>query len=122
MLRFKLLLWGLDKLLKRAIRKDPGAAAYVTGKDLTFLIRTVGGIGRHYHICGGSITSAAGLACEPAFTMAFANPDAGFRILSAKDSQQAFLQGLHDGELVLSGDFVAVMWFQGLTAFLQPPK
>lgn len=54
--------------------------------------------------------------------MTFSSPRAGFRILSAKDSQSAFLQGLHDKELVLSGDFVAVMWFQGLTNFLQTSK
>jgi len=122
MLKFKGLLWLLEKLIGRAIRRDAKAAAYVAGKDLTFLIRTADGAGRHYHIARGRITSASGLACEPAFTMTFSSPSAGFRILSAKDSQGAFLQGLHDKNLVLSGDFVAVMWFQGLTNFLQTSK
>lgn len=121
MLKFKFLLWMLAKLLGRAIRKDPRAAAYVAGKQLTFQIRTAGA-GRHYRIANGAITSAAGVADNPDFTMAFATPAAGFRILSAKDSQGAFLQGLHDKELVLSGNFVEILWFQGLTAFLQPQK
>jgi len=25
-------------------------------------------------------------------------------------------------DLTISGDFLEVLWFQGLTAFLQPPK
>lgn len=29
---------------------------------------------------------------------------------------------LHDEDLVISGDFVEVMWFQGLTDYLQPEK
>ena len=37
-------------------------------------------------------------------------------------SVSAFLAGLHDKELNLSGDFVEIMWFQGLTEFLQPGK
>jgi hypothetical protein len=40
----------------------------------------------------------------------------------AKDSQAAFLRGLGSKDLTISGDFREVMWFQGLTAFLQPPK
>ena len=54
--------------------------------------------------------------------MTFSSAAAGFRILSAKDSKGAFLAGLHDKELNLSGDFVEIMWFQGLTEFLQPGK
>ena len=122
MLKFKFLLWMLETLIKRAIRKNPKAAAYVAGKDLKFQIRTTGGIGRHYRIANGSISSAAGIGNDAAFTLTFSNPNAGFRILSAKDSQDAFLQGLHDEELFITGDFVAVLWFQGLTNFLQPPK
>lgn len=121
-MKFKFLLWMLEKLLKRAISKKPACAAYVRGKALTFQIRTVDGIGRHYHIRNGGITSAAGIAPTAGFTMTFSNASAGFRILSAKDSKGAFLAGLHDQELKLSGDFVEVMWFQGLTEFLQPGK
>lgn len=122
MLKFKFLLWMLEKLIGRMIRKDPKAADYVAGKDLTFQINTAGGVGRRYRIANGAITSAAGITSDAAFTMTFSNPAAGFRILSAKDSQDAFLQGLHDRELDLSGDFIEIMWFQGLTDFLQPRK
>lgn len=122
MLKFKFLLWMLEKLIGRIIRKNPKAADYVAGKDLTFQISTAGGVGRRYRIANGAITSAAGITSDAAFTMTFSNPAAGFRILSEKDSQDAFLQGLHDRELDLSGDFIEIMWFQGLTDFLQPRK
>ena len=121
-MKFKFLLWMLEKLLSRAISKKPAAAAYVRGKDLSFQIRTVDGVGRHYTIRNGGITSAAGIVPTAGFTMTFSNAEAGFRILSAKDSKGAFLAGLHDKELNLSGDFVEIMWFQGLTEFLQPVK
>lgn len=42
--------------------------------------------------------------------------------LSAKDSKEAFLAALQKEDLVLSGDFVEVMWFQGLTEYLQAGK
>ena len=122
MLKFKFLLWMLARLINRAIQSDPKAAAYVAGKNLKFQIRTRGGIGRHYRIGNGTITSAAGVTGDAAFTMIFSSPAAGFRILSAKDSQSAFLQGLHDRELNLSGDFVEIMWFQRLTDFLKPGR
>lgn len=122
MIRFKLLLWLLEKLLKRAISQKPACAAYVRGKTLTLQICSVDGIGRYYTIRNGGITSAAGIAPKADFSMTFSSAAAGFRILSAKDSKGAFLAGLHDKELNLSGDFVEIMWFQGLTEFLQPGK
>ena len=122
MLKFKFLLWMLEKLLRRAIRKHGDAAAHVAGRDVSFQIRTRGGIGRCYRVHNGGITSKAGIAPNADFTLLFNDASAGFRILSAKDSQDAFLQGLHDGELVVSGDFVKVAWFQRLTDFLQPAK
>ena len=54
--------------------------------------------------------------------MSFSDAARGFEILSARDSQAAFLRGLGSRDLTISGDFLEVMWFQGLTAFLQPPR
>jgi hypothetical protein len=87
-----------------------------------FQIRTGSGVGRYYVIRDGAIRSSAGLAANPQFTLSFKDAAKGFAILSAKDSQAAFLRGLGSEDLIISGDFQEVMWFQGLTAFLQPPK
>ncbi|CAE6806619.1 hypothetical protein SAMN05444172_9430 [Burkholderia sp. GAS332] len=122
MLKFKFLLWALTKLLQRAVKKNPACARYIKGKELVFQIQTLGGIGRHFNIRNGKISSVAGLTQSPKFTMTFRDAVRGFAILSAKDSKEAFLAALHKEDLVLSGDFVEVMWFQGLTEYLQPSK
>jgi hypothetical protein len=120
MLKFKFLLWALTKLLQRAVKRNPACAKYVERKELVFQIQTLGGMGRHFRIRNGEITSKVGLISNPQFTMTFRDAAKGFAILSAKDSKEAFLAALHDEDLNLSGDFVEVMWFQGLTEYLKP--
>ncbi|CAJ0792743.1 hypothetical protein LMG19083_02337 [Ralstonia psammae] len=122
MIQFKFLLWALSKLLKRATKNNPECAKYIDGKDLTFQIRTRGGIGRYFTIRSGKIDSTSGLASNPKFTMTFRDAAKGFSILSAKDSKEAFLTALHQQDLSISGDFIEVMWFQGLTEYLKPAK
>ena len=122
MFKFKFLLWMFTQLLKRQIKRNPDCASYVKGKALVFQIRTVSGIGRYFVVRDGAIQSFAGLTANPQFTLSFKNAGKGFDILSAKDSQAAFLRGLGSKDLTITGDFLEVMWFQGLTAFLQPAK
>lgn len=122
MFKFKFLLWVFTRLLARQIKTNPECARYVGGKHLAFQIRTASGAGRYYVIEGGGIRSAAGLAAQPRFTLTFADEKKGYAILSAKDSQAAFLRAVGSKDLTVTGDFLEVMWFQGLTAFLQPPK
>lgn len=122
MLKFKFLLWMMTKLMQRAINTKPACARYVAGKSLEFQIQTADKIGRHFRIKDGKVKSFAGLTKTPKFTMTFRNAAKGFEILSAKDGKEAFLAALHDKDLVISGDFVEVMWFQGFTEYLQPGK
>ena len=122
MLKFKFLLWALTKLLQRAVKKTPGCAKYVNGKELVFQIQTHDGVGRYFTLKNGKIKSSAGLTEKPKFTLSFRDAAKGFAILSAKDSKDAFLTGLRTEDLSISGNFVEVMWFQGLTEYLQPPK
>ncbi|EJL05832.1 hypothetical protein [Pseudomonas chlororaphis] len=122
MLKFKFLLWALTKLLQKAIKNKPGCANYVKGKQLIFQIQTHDGIGRYFTKKNGKIESSAGVTRNPQFTLSFRDAAKGFAILSAKDSKDAFLTGLRKEDLIVSGDFVEVMWFQGLTEYLQPGK
>ena len=122
MFKFKFLLWAFAQLLQRKINSDPHCARYVQGKRLAFQIRTDSGAGRHYVIENGAVRSSAGLTDNAQFTLSFVNAAKGFEILSAKDAQPAFLRGVGSKDLSISGDFLEVLWFQGLTAFLQPPK
>lgn len=114
MLKFKFLLWAFTQLLKRQINHNPACAHYVEGKHLVFQIRTDSGVGRHYVIRDGAIRSSAGLATAPQFTLAFKDASNGFAILSAKDSQAAFLRGLGSKDLTISGDFHVVPGADGL--------
>jgi hypothetical protein len=122
MLKFKFLLWAFAQFLQRKIRSDPDCARYVGAKKLVFQIRTASGAGRHYVIQDGAVRSLAGLTANPSFTLCFSTAAKGFDILSAKDAQPAFLRGVGSKDLVISGDFREVLWFQGLTSFLQPPR
>lgn len=122
MLKFKFLLWAFALMLQRKLRSNADCARYVANKRLVFQIRTVSGAGRYFVVEGGAIRSTAGLAPNPQFTLSFRDAAKGFEILSAKDSQAAFLRGLGSQDLIISGDFREVMWFQGLTQFLQPAK
>jgi hypothetical protein len=122
MLRFKFLLWAFAQLLQRKIRSSAACARYLGDKKLVFQIRTASGAGRWYAIQDRAVRSFAGLTANPAFTFTFSSPAKGFEILSAKDAQPAFLRGVGSKDLVISGDFREVMWFQGLTAYLQSPK
>ena len=122
MFKFKLLLWVFTLLLKKEARTNPACAKYVAGKKLTFQIRTSSGIGRYFVIDEGSIRSFAGLSKQAQFTLTFKDAAKGFAILSAKDSKAAFLRGVGSGDLVITGDFLEMTWFQGLSEFLQAPK
>ena len=122
MLKFKFLLWAFAQLLRRKIRSSAECARYLGDKKLVFQIRTASGAGRYYIIQNGTVRSFAGLTDNAAFTFTFSTAAKGFEILSAKDAQPAFRRGVGSKDLVVSGDFREVMWFQGLTAYLQPPK
>ena len=122
MFKFKLLLWLLSRLLQRAINSQPACAKYVDGKHLVFQIRTRDGAGRHFTIENRKVRSATGLNPAAKFTLSFSNAASGFSVLSAKNGKEAFLNALHDQELDISGDFIEVIWFQGLAEYLQPTK
>jgi hypothetical protein len=113
MLKFKFLLWAFAQLLQRKIRSDADSVRYVGAKKLVFQIRTASGAGRTYVIQDGAARSLAGLSANPAFTLSFSTTAKGFQILSAKDAQPAFLRGVGSEDLVISGDFREVLWFQG---------
>jgi hypothetical protein len=120
MMKFTFLLWFLTKLLQSAARKNRACAEFIAKKTLVFQIQTADGMGRHFQVANGQIRSQAGLTASPGFTLTFSNAKKGFAVLSSKDGQDAFMGALRDGDLVISGDFVEVMWFQQLTQYLQP--
>ena len=121
MIKFKFLLWVFAKLLQRKIKTNANCARYVQGKSLLFQIRTADGAGRHYAIKNGVVSSARDKRSAQ-FTLSFVNAAKGFEILSAKDAKPAFLRGVGSKELTITGDFLEVLWFQGLTEFFKHQK
>jgi len=121
-LKFTFLLWLMPTLLQRAINTKPACARYVAGKNLEFQIQTREKTGRYFRIQDGKVKSFSGLSASPSFTLTFRSAERGFKILSAKEGKDTFLAALHDEDLVISGNFVDVLWFQGFTDFLQPDK
>ena len=122
MLKFKFLLWMMPKLLQRAINTKPACARYVAGKNLEFQIQTLDKIGRYFRIQDGQVKSFAGLTTSPKFTLTFRNAESALQTLSAQYGKEAFLGALRGEDLVITGDFVEVLWFQGFTEYLQPGK
>lgn len=119
-MKFKLLLWMLTKLLQRAVKTNPKCAAFVKDKNVTFQIRTTSGEGRYFEVKNGKIKSYVGQTKSPSFTFTFKTGRKGFAVLSAKDSVNTFLTALRTEDLVITGNFVDVMWFQSLVDFIQP--
>lgn len=119
-MKFKLLLWMLTKLMQRAVKKNPKCAAYVKDKNVIFQIQTASGEGRYFEVKNGKINSYPRLTKSPSFIFTFKTGSKGFAVLSAKDSVNTFLTALKTQDLVISGNFVDVMWFQSLVDFIQP--
>lgn len=119
-MKFKLLLWMLTKLLQRAVKTNPKCAAFVKDKNVTFQIQTTSGEGRYFEVKNGKIKSYVGQTKSPSFTFTFKTGRKGFAVLSAKDSVNTFLTALRTEDLVITGNFVDVMWFQSLVDFIQP--
>ena len=119
-MKFKLLLWMLTKLLQRAVKTNPKCAAFVKDKNVTFQIQTTSGEGRYFEVKNGKIKSYVGQTKSPSFTLTFKTGRKGFAVLSAKDSVNTFLTALRTEDLVITGNFVDVMWFQSLVDFIQP--
>ena len=119
-MKFKLLLWMLTKLLQRAVKTNPKCAAFVKDKNVTFQIQTASGEGRYFEVKNGKIKSYVGQTKSPSFTFTFKTGRKGFAVLSAKDSFNTVLTALRTEDLVITGNFVDVMWFQSLVDFIQP--
>lgn len=119
-MKFRLLLWVLSLMLGKASRKNPEFQQQLEGKDLTFELYTLDGkIARSYTVKDKRITSRSGKAEEPAFAIGFKDAAYGYATLTAKNKQQAFMEGIQNGNVYINGNPALVLWFQGLTRYLK---
>ncbi|WP_330927265.1 helicase [Candidatus Sororendozoicomonas aggregata] len=119
-MKFRLLLWLLGLLMKRASRKNQKFIKKLEGQDLTFQISSQDGPVRHYVVKDQQVSSHSGQFASPAFEIAFASADAGFKTLTAKNAQLAFMKGIQNKQIVISGDYTKAIWFQSIVKYLVP--
>jgi len=107
----------------RASRSNPAFQQQLAGKDLTFQLQTTDGkVARHFVVRDQRVTSRRGAVASPAFAISFRDAAYGFATMQAKNKQLAFMQGIQDKNIVVTGNTGLVMWFQGLTKYLKPRK
>lgn len=115
-MKFRILLWLLGRLLAVASRRNPRFRAQLVGRELAFQLQTLDGrIARHFIVRDQRIRSAPGTLPRPAFSIAFRDAAYGFATLTAANRQLAFMQGVQNRDIHISGDPALVLWFQGLT-------
>ena len=122
-MKFRFLLWMLGLLMTRASRNNPAFQQQLAGKDLTFQLQTCDGkVARHFVVKDQRVSSRSGTVAMPAFAISFKDAAYGFATMQAKNKQLAFMQGIQDKCIQVTGNTGLVMWFQGLTKYLKPRK
>ncbi|MBP5979559.1 MAG: hypothetical protein KA748_05100 [Halomonas sp.] len=118
-MKLKLTLWLLSFMLKRALRRKPrfqeqlermrGLDWGIATEDLT--------VARYYRMTPKGISSGKGLPVDLDLELRFRDQDAALRILR-KPTQQAFLDGMLNGEVRLVGDSADMNKLQKLLKYL----
>lgn len=122
MFKFRALLWALGLMMRRAARKNPEFRQKLEGKDFVFQLQTVDeSIVRHYKIANQQVKSRRRSHYQPAFVISFKNAETGLRILTSKD-KNAFMKGIQEKDIIITGDLSLVMWFQSISKYLKPTK
>ena len=122
MFKFRFMLWMLALMMRKAARKNVEFKEKLKGKDFSFQIKTEDGkAARCYVVAEQRIKSRRGLVVDPAFTISFKDAATGFNIITSSN-KNAFMKGIQDKDILISGDLSLVMWFQSISKYLKPRK
>ncbi|MBR2515406.1 MAG: hypothetical protein IKE45_15600 [Halomonas sp.] len=104
-MKLTLTLWLLSFMLKRALRRKPRFKEQLERmRGLDWGIATEDlSIARYYRMTPQGVTTGKGLPVDLDLELRFRDQDAALRILK-KPTQQAFLDGMVNGEVRLVGD------------------
>lgn len=118
-MKLKLTLWLLGFLLKRALRRKPRFREQLERmRGLNWGIATEDlRVARHYRMTPSRITTDKGLPVDLDLELRFRDEEAALRILK-KPTQQAFLDGMINGEVRLVGDSADMNKLQKLLKYL----
>jgi ubiquinone biosynthesis protein UbiJ len=119
-MKFRMLLWALGFMMKKASKKNPDFQKKLVGKDFSFQIQTLDGkIARQFIVKDERVKSAGGTAKDPAFSISFKDAETGLYIMTAKD-KNAFMKGIQEKDIKIDGDLALVMWFQSIVKHVKP--
>ena len=122
-MKFRMLLWLLGRMLGKASKTNPELQKQLQDKELGFsLLMLDGKVARSFHVAGQRISSVSGTIDNPAFTMGFRDAAYAYQVMTAKNKQLAFMQGIQDKNIRIEGNPALVMWFQGLFKYIVPKK
>lgn len=74
---------------------------------------------RYYQINNGTFSQHTGPAKEPTLTITFKDSMTGVKLLT-KGEATAFMTGIQNGDLKMSGDYSLLMWFNQIAKFIVP--
>ncbi len=118
-MKFRLLLWAIGFLLKRALKRNPKLQAKVKNEQVVFQIQTQDArIVRHYQIDGLHSHTQAVAHDKPDFSIIFNTADMGYQVLTSKD-KNAFMRSIQDKHTQVQGDLSRLLWFQGIIKYLK---
>ena len=119
-MKFRMLLWALGLMMKKASKNNPDFKKQLEGKDFSFQIQTQdGNIVRHFVVKDERVKSKGGAAKDPAIRISFKDAPTGMYIMTAKD-KNAFMKGIQEKDIKIDGDLSLVMWFQSIVKHLKP--
>jgi hypothetical protein len=119
-MKFRMLLWALGLMMKKASKNNPEFIKQLVGKDFTFQIQTQDGKQvRHFIVKDERIKSKGGAVKDPAFSISFKDAETGMFIMTSKD-KNAFMKGIQEKDIKIDGDLSLVMWFQSIVKHVKP--
>lgn len=122
-MKFRILLWLLGRMLGKASKTSPQLQKELADKALGFTLQTFDqDVARSFQVRDQRISSHSGGLDEPVFTLGFRDAAYAFQVLTAKNKQLAFMQGIQDKNIRIEGDPAQVIWFQGLLKHIATKK
>ena len=77
-MKFRMLLWALGLMMKKASKNNPDFKKQLAGKDFSFQIQTLdGNIARHFVVKDERVKSKGGAAKDPAFSISLKDAPTG---------------------------------------------
>ena len=109
---FSIILFGLDLMLKRAVRKYPSFKHRLKEKNFTAQIKVKDNSrGRHFTFKNGNITSKAGIHPSPDVTIVYRNAYLAAKLMRPNRDQLEQISAMKNFQIGMEGPDELTMWF-----------